>query len=211
MESWIRGLVDAAESRLASFARAISDRIVALYSWVAATLTNAKAALGRLASAIGNAGNYIISTASETYLTIRWAITIRAPALIKAARDEVISWATGIVLSAETKLRALVSTLDRWATAAVNSVTNLLTTFREWATERINATIETLTKTATLVYSLLTIPSRLASWLVAAMVDELWRYADRNADRIAQWARARSVSFVTSNIARIEGIISRLL
>lgn len=211
MEAWIRNLINSAESRSESLARAIADRIIALYSWVNTTYTKAKAALGRLASAAGNAGSYILSTASETYLTLRWLITVRIPAVLKAANDSLVKWATGVVNAAKTELKSLITTLNAWAQKAIATVTSLLNAFKKWATDKINGTIETLTKVAIIVYNLLTVPSRLASWLVAAMTRELWLYADRNADKIAQWARARSVSFVTSNIARIEGILSRLL
>lgn len=211
MIDWIRDLFNAAEAQLEAFARAISDRIAALYSWILAGLSAAKAAWGRFANALSTVRSRIIETVDAIKAALEWLIITYVPRKVKEARDALIKWATQVITAAVNGLKALVATLDRWAKAAIATVTNALAAFRKWATDKINATIVLLTKVATIVYNLLTVPQRLASWLVAAMARELWLYADRNADKIAAWARARSISFVTSNIARIEGIISRLL
>jgi len=211
MDAWFRAILSLAPSTIVSFARGVGDRFSALFGWLSRALGNAYVALATLASVAAHMRGAIVNIAREIIATLKWYITVRVPALVKSALDSAVRVATALVNAAKVEYKALIATLDRWVKLAVSAVSKAVTDLREWTLEQVNSIIVTLVKVRDIVYLLLTSPTRLASWLVAAMVREIWLYADRNADRIAMWARQKSVAFTVDMAKRIEQIIGRLL
>lgn len=211
MESWLRALLSLAPSSIQSFATGVRDRILALYSWVNKVLVGAFAGWVRFATALGHARNWITWAIGEGYLTMRWIATIRVPALIRFAVEAAIRGLVFAINAAEARAKALVTALTRLTNAAVASLTKTIADLRSWAVRKTNEIIATLIVVRDLVMTLLTSPTRLASWLAAAMTRELWLYADRNADKIFAWAQRRSLAYTVSAVKRIEQILGRIL
>lgn len=211
MEAWLRLILSVAPSSIASFARGVGDRLVSLYTWVNTALTKARTGWGTIATWIPHLRGAINNIVKEILTTIRWLLTVWIPGRISTAINNLRRLLTQAIDAARRELGALVATLRQWAIARVSDLTNALSTFRKWISERVDATIATLTRVRDIVYALLTSPQRLASWLVGAMVNELWTYANRNSDRIAIWVRRRSVAYTVEIVKQIEHIIARLI
>lgn len=211
MLAWLRLVLTVAPSSISAFSKAITDRVVAIYNWINDTVTKMRTGWGTIATWIPHLRGAINNIVKEILLTVRWILTVWVPGRISAAINALRTILTNAINALERKLTALITTLRQWAQARVNDLTNALATFRKWISDRVDAAIATLTRVRDIVYALLTSPQRLASWLVGAMVNELWAYANRNADRIALWARRRSVAATVDIAKQIEQIIARLL
>lgn len=211
MEAWIRSLLSLAPGVITSFATGVRDRILALYSWINTVLTGVFNAWGKLTSAVSRARDWVTWAIGEAYLTAKWTVQIRVPALIRAGVDNLRRALTALIDAAEVRLKATLTALDKWAKAAVAAVSKGLSDLRSWAITSVNSVRDKLTNVTAIVYALLTSPGRLAAWLVGAMIAEIWRYIDANVDRIFLWAQRRSVAYTVGAVKRIEQILGRLL
>lgn len=211
MEAWIAALINYVTSPLRDLVDAVKERISWVYSLISRVLKAVKAAQGRLFNAVANFRNWLVWAIGEGFLTLRWLILIRIPQAVANGRQVVIRWALGQIQSASNALRGLIQTLDRWARQQITGLLGGVAALKRWTTDRLNEVIGTLRRVRDVVFTLLTSPRRLATWLVGAMVDELWKYANGHADRIALWLRARSVRYTMSAANQIESIIARLL
>lgn len=211
MEAWIKNLINAARQALEDLGQAVTDRLLAFYNWVTKALTAVGGQFGRLLTAAGAVKTHLVSVVSEGLSTLTWLLKVRIPALIKAADEALRRWGAALVTAAKNELKGMLATLDKWAKSAWTTATKAIADLRSWATTQVNALLASLVYVRTIVVALLTSPARLASWLVGAMVSEIWRYADRNADRIILWAQRRSVAYTASMVGRIEQLLGRLL
>lgn len=211
MEEWINGLIGYVTSPLRDLISAVGERIGWVYSLIVRVLTSVKNAQGRLFNAVANFRNWITWAIGEAYLTLRWLITIKVPQMLANAQAALVRWATGAIQVSANALRSVILTLDRWIKARVSELLNTISDLRKWSLAQINSILDVLRRVRDIVYLLLTSPQRLAAWLVGAMTEELWRYANRNADKIAIWMRAKSVKYTLAAAGQIESIIARLL
>lgn len=211
MEAWIKSLINAARQALEDLGQAVSDRLLAFYNWVTKALTAVGSQFGRLLTAAGAVKTHLVSLASESLTTLAWLLRTRIPALIKAADDALRKWGSALITAAKNELKGLITTLDKWAKSAWATATQSISDLRTWARTQVNSLLANITWVRTQVVALLTSPARLASWLVGAMIAEIWRYADKNADRIILWAQRRSVAYTVSMVNRIEQLLGRLL
>lgn len=211
MEAWFRAILSLAPSTVQSLARGIGDRFATLLSWLAVIFANGRKYWLAISLAWNRLRTSLKDLATETVTTVRWLITVWVPGRITVAVNNLRTLLTTAINAARREATSLVTTLRNWATARVNELVNALSTFRTWITGRVNATIATLAQVRDIVVMLLTSPERLARWVVAAMVRELYSYADSNFDRIASWVRRKSVAYTVSAVKRIEDVIARLL
>lgn len=211
MEAWIKALLGLAPTSVQSFAGGVRDRLLTMYSWVSKAFIGGFAGWLKLTAVIALVRTWVVSPVREAYETLRWLATVRVPALISIAVTLLRTWATALVNLARAELKALVATLDKWTRAAVTKIVSAFNSFRAWATTNINQTIATLTAVKNIVVALLTVPSRLASWLVAAMLKEILSYTERNFARIFAWARQRSIAYAVDTVVRIEQVLGRII
>lgn len=211
METWFRAILSAAPSSIQTFARAVGDRFATLLSWLAVIFANGRKYWLAISLAWNRLRTSLKDLAIETVNSVRWLVTVWVPGRISVAVNNLRTLLTTAITAARREATALVTTLRTWATARVNELVNALATFRTWITSRINSTIATLTQVRDIVWMLLTSPERLAKWAIAAIVRELYSYADGNFDRIASWVRRKSVAYTVTAVKRIEDVIARLL
>jgi len=211
VEQWIAALISFATAPLRDIIDAISERISWVYSLIVRVLSSVKNAHARLFDAVANFRNWIEWAIGEGFLTARWIITIRIPKMIGNLLATVTKWTANELIKLNNAVRALISALDRWARLAVAALIKDVSSLKKWIVDQINAILNTLVRVRDIVYMLLIQPKRLATWLVGAMAEELWSYANKNADRIALWMRAKSVKYTLQAAGQIESIIARLL
>jgi hypothetical protein len=147
----------------------------------------------------------------ETYITLRWLLLTRIPALIRAARDAVVRWASSAIHTVDQAIRRVIATLDKWAKQAVASVTNALRQFRDWALGRINALIADAARLIRRVFGDWSTPAKLATWLIGAIWTAGLRLLYGQRDRIATWFLRTSTSFTLWLARSLESVIGRLM
>lgn len=211
MEAWIKALLGLAPTSVQSFAGGVRDRLLTMYSWVSKAFIGGFAGWLKLTAVVALVRTWVVSPVREAYETLRWLATVRVPALISIAVTLLRTWATALVNLARAELKALVATLDKWTRAQITKIISAFNSFKLWATTNINQTIATLTAVKNIVVALLTVPSRLASWLVAAMLKEILSYTERNFARILTWARQRSIAYAVDTVVRIEQVLGRII
>lgn len=211
MESWIKQLIAYAVGPVRELAEAVKNRIAGIW-----------ATIGRVFNGIHNAWSGLRTRArafllavhnfvGEIYSTIRWYITVRVPALLRSAARTMTDWVSKTVKWASDELRKIITTLDKWAKAAVKTVTNALRAFRDWALARINALLADAARLIKRVFTDWGTPARLATWLAAAMWSAFLRLLNGQRDRIATWFLRSSTAFTLWLARALEDIIGRML
>lgn len=209
--SWIYGILDNIPGIIAAPARRIADRIFSIFDDGIEFAVWLKSGFSYLWERGTWAVFYIRSFAAEAVTTAQWIITVRVPALISAAVTGIRTWTTNTITTVANAIKATVSTLDKWAKAAVASVTNALTSVRDWLLGKINSIADRIHRTVDLWYDRLTDPKKFAEWLIAALMGAIWRYVYANRDRIVSWFLKSSPSFTEWLARELDTILRRIL
>lgn len=209
--SFIYGLIGALPSILAGAARSIADRVWSVFDDAVSFAKYIRSAWEDLYAKGSWAFYYIRSFAAEVVTTTKWFITQRIPQLIAYAKDEIRTWTNIIVTFAVNAVKATVSTLDKWVKAAISSVTNALNSARTWLDGRINAITSRLAQTIDKWYDRLTNPSKMAEWLIGALISPLWRYIYAHRDKIVKWFLRSSPSFTEWLARELDAILRRII
>lgn len=211
MEEWIKDVVRGAVSGLRSAIDAVAQRLAAIYSFVLTILVNLKSAFGVAVNGIIQGLNKLIQFGRETYTTMRWIVVVRIPAVVSSAVNSAINWTVQQINNARLYARQLYDAVTKWAVEQIRSIIATINSFRDWAYAKVGGILTSIGRLNLLVFTLLTSPERMARWVIDALVAELWRYLDRNADRIFTYIRSRSIYYTLRFANRIEDMISRLL
>lgn len=208
---YIYGIISILPGILQGAARSIADRIFSIFDDGVEFAVWLKSGFQELWLRASWGFYYVRAFAAEAVSTVTWAITIRVPQLISTAATNVRTWATGVINSAITNVKAIISTLDKWAKNAVSSVTNALNSVRDWLLGKINALTARITNTVDKWYDRLSSPTKFAEWLVGAMVGALFRYIYSQRDRIATWFLRSSPSFTEWLARELEIILRKII
>jgi phage-related protein len=209
--SFIYGLIGALPSILSGAARSIADRIFSVFDDAIEFAKYIRSGWEDLFTKGSWAFYYIRNFAQEATTTVTWFIKQRIPALIAYAKDEIRTWTNTIITFAINGVKATLSTLDKWAKAAIATVTNALNTARSWLDARINAITSRLSQTVDKWYDRLTNPAKMAEWLFGALVAPFWRYIYNNRDKIVSWFLKSSPSFTEWLARELDAILRRIL
>lgn len=211
MDEWIRDLVDSATRGLRVLVDAVWERIAWVVSFIVGILVTLKNAWGIGLNGARHGLTKLVSVADEAYKTLYWLARVRIPQAVSAAKSEVVSWATTQVNNARTYAKALVLDITRWITDRLREARAFVDTLTNWISGKLAELFDTTGRTSRLVFSLLTSPQRMATWLIDAMVSESLRYLNRNADRLFTFVRHRTIYYTLQFADRIEDQLRRLL
>lgn len=211
MEEWVRDLISRATRGIKELAEAAWERFAWIHGFILSVLNGIKSAFGYFVNGAIHQLNKALSFAKEVYTTLRWVIITRIPQAVSAATTSITKWALGQIRAARDYAKGLYDTVIRWSVDRIREIGNTISNVRQWVSDRLTELYNLARKTGELVFTLLTSPQRMARWLVEAMVSELFRHIDRNADRIFTFVRQRSVYYTFRFADRLEDLISRLL
>lgn len=209
--TWIYDLIDKVPGFLSSPARWIADRIFGIFDDGIEFARWIKSGVEYLRAKGIWFADKVWMYAIDTYTTLRWLVDTRIPALLSAASITLRKWATSVINAAINAVKATLSTLDRWAKAAVSAVTNSLIAVRDWLLGKINALIDKLKHTVDVWYDRLTDPRKFAAWVIGAIVLALFNYAYANRDKIAAWFLRSSPAFTAWLARELETVLRRIL
>lgn len=211
MEEWIRQLIAKAVGPVRELAEDVRKRLSGIWSTVGRVFGQVRTNWTALRTRARGYINYSWNLGKETYTTLRWLLGTRIPALIASGRNAVIRWATDAINRAEGRVKALLSTLDRWAKQAYSGLTDRLAGLTRWVTDHLSRLWTLARATARRVSDLLTDPRKLAEWVMAPLVGAFWRYVHRQRDRIAGWFLRTSPAFTMWLARQLEDVLRRML
>lgn len=211
MEQWLRGLIDSAVGGLRGLIDAVWERITWVYN-VFVTLGYAlrdawNVALQRIRHFKRSIDNFALQIA----LTLYWIAWIRIPQEIGRLATDFTHWASQQIQAARNFARSIVDELTRWVVARLNDVRSFIDSVTRWVVTKFAEVTAAIKSIGTLVYQFLTDPSRLAEWILGALLAALWRHVDRNLDRIMLYMRERAIHHTMYFAARIESLLERLI
>lgn len=209
--AWIYGLIDALPGILSGPARAIADRIFSIFDDGIEFARWLKSGFDYLRVKGSWALFYIRNFAIETLTTIQWLVITRIPQLISIAASQLRTWATSVINGAINGVKSLVSTLRKWTEKAINAVNAAITKARDWLLGKINAITSRLSVTVDKWYDRMTNPTKMAEWLIAALMGPLFRYLNANKDKIAGWFINKSPAFTAWLARELDAILRRIL
>lgn len=211
MDKWIRDLINSVTAGLTALINAVAERIAWVYTAFVGFFIKVRSAHDTLVKGVMHGLTALLSVSRETYNTLRWLILIRIPTVVTNAVNSAVNWLVQFIANVRAYLEAVISNVIRWATEQIARIDSFIDRILRWVHDTINAIVTLLTRVASLVLALLTDPRHLAAWAIDAITREFLVWLDKNADRMFNLARERSVSYALRFAGRIEDMISRLL
>lgn len=211
IRGFVYGLVDHVPGFLRTPARYIADRVFGVWDDVSLVFRLARPSWLHLSGNLWDCIRTALYAIGEAAATLNWLVTVKIPAMVNHAADNITRWVSGQLNLLRTFATGIVNAAVDNFMRNLNALLNLLTVTRQWVTDRLSEVWRTLTTVAQLVASLLTDPGRLATWLVAAMFSALLRYFGAHVDAIAEYLWARRQRVIVDSVARIEALLARIL
>jgi phage-related protein len=209
--AWIYAFINLVPAIIAKPSRWIADRIFAVLDdgikfarWIgkgAATLATKASAF--LAS--------ILSLVVEVGLTLQWIVVVEIPRRISTAitaSQRLLSSAIGIVRDA---LKSLIDNLREWVVRRINEIINAANNLKNWALGEVNWLRDYLRNTVGKWYERLTDPVKFADWIIGAIINALFRYANQNMEKIARWFLTSSPAFAMWLARELEKLLGRMM
>lgn len=211
MLTYLRLLVSLLPGPLRAIATPLVDRLVAIWQWSESLARRVRDGWRRLQAGARRMRDGLDKLGRETFVTLRWLLSVRVPALLRTLRDDLVQWVTGRLrdlLLAVDQARRLV--LDLGARIR-NELLSRVDGLRRWLLEAIKDLVATVAALRDRALHLWGTPERLATWLAGAMWSALWRYAWSQMDRLtsALWRQRRVITLQI--LAEVERQIGRLL
>jgi hypothetical protein len=211
IREYIYAVADIFPGPLKTAARWVADRVFSVWDNVSAVFRVAIPRWGDLVEAAAHFGNWAMQTAIRAALAIRWIVLVRIPAAINALSQAVVSWTSNLINDVRNLLTSTRDWLLDQIRQRVNAVVDFINNVYRWTVDRLADIWETLSTVAKLVGSLLTDPTKLATWAIAAIWGAFWRFADQHVDAVVEFFWARRSIVVTRFVARAEALLERLL
>lgn len=211
MDKWIRDLIAAGVAGVQKLAKATWERLAWLYNLIVTIGLNVKNAWATLLNGVRYSTDRIRNTIREAYVTVYWLKNIWLPKVIGNAVNALSSVLMRLISETRKLAELGINVVRQWVQTLINGVVGTISNVIRWATREIAQLIDTVSKVAALVFMLLTSPSRMAKWLLAALVTEGVKYVDEHAESLFAWARSRSIQYTLRAATRIEEVLSRLL
>jgi hypothetical protein len=209
--TWIYAFINYVPAILAKPSRYIADRIFAVLDdgikfarWI-----------GKGAALLSNKGAVFLTSATnfavEVGLTLQWLYLIEIPRRILAATSALQKWIALTISAVRDALRALIDDLRAWVVRKVNEIISAANSLKDWALSEVNWLRNYLKNTVGKWYERLTDPTKFAEWIIGAIIGALFRYADKNKDRIARWFLDSSPAFAMWLARELDRLLGRLL
>lgn len=211
MKGFIYGLVNLVPGFLRGPADWIADRIYGVFNDAVKFALWLRSAFTRMPAAFKNLFIGLTNFVRESYTTLKWIIVTFVPRLINDAVLLLRRWVTSVLDLAVRTLRAVISTLERWARSAIAFVSETLRTFRNWAVGTIAQLWNNVTSLVKRVFDTWGTPARLAQWLLTALITLFWQYVYQQRDRIAAWFLRASPAFTRWLATELTKILARLI
>lgn len=211
MDRWIRDAINSVVQGTTALINAVLDRVMWVYNVFIGVFIRIRSAFDGAINGIRAHFTSLYGLANEVFATLYWIRYIFLPQFIHGAVTGAIDFLIGLLNDAITFIHSTIDTLRDWAIRQLNRIDAFVDQIIRWATTTFNTIWDTLTRVRDIVIMLLTDPKRLAVWAIDAIMGEVLRWIDRNADRIFQAVRQRSIAITMQAADRIEDMIARLL
>ncbi len=211
MTDWIRELITDVASGLRGLTVAVWQRLTWVYNVFVGVLTGIRRAWDNLYSRGAHFLNNVFSAAIELYYTLQWAVTVYIPQYVSARASALLSFLVSLIDSVRRYAQNIVQNIATWLSDRIQSLKTFATQAIHWIQTQINSIVDTLTRTVRIVFTLLTDPKRLASWVIDSIISEFMRWLDRNADRLFLTLRRRVIGYTVMFADRFEDMLRRLL
>lgn len=215
MSSWLAGaiawVVGLAFGPARNAIRGLGDIIRSTFAWLNLSIGELRrfaTGIHRTALAVGRSLNRF---ASEVWADFQHIYHTFVPAWFRNAVNTAKRWAEGAIADAIRFLLGLIGTFERWARSAINGLRSFIDGVSDWLWGWIRFLQDRINGLLGALRHVLSGASALASWLIGALLSELWKYVQRNETTIFRWMRDRSIAFTLWSANRLERIIARLL
>lgn len=205
---WLIGVSGGAVRRLAIYVRSLGQSLWSHVQSVAALARN------RFTSLLRSLNNLSITLGIWTAWAanqVRDLYNRYVPRVVRNAIRDVIRWARRQLSNLANDLFRTFREWRRWLTDRINSARRFAQSILDWASRQLSRLRSFVNGIIRNIQHVLGGPRRLADWLIGAMVEALWRYAQRNETRIGRWARDRSLAATLFVAGRLESLIRRVL
>lgn len=208
---WVRSLIDASVSGVASLAQAAMERVLWVYNTVVAIGMAARNGWGLLTTIARTWRDSTFRFAGKLYGTLWYIIHVRIPSMVQDAVTNVVQWTVSVVNAIDAKLTALIISVRDWLVARLNELWDFIRRIVDWIHTRLSEVWDTLGRVRDLVFLLLTDPSRMAAWVAGALLQYVLSFVWHNADALLDLFRQRATYYAGLVAARIEQVLVRLL
>jgi hypothetical protein len=211
MEAFLAGLINLLPGPLRPIAGPVVARLLAVWRWSQSLGVRVRGGW-RLALTGGlRLRDGLRRLAAEGFLTLRWIVEIRIPAIAGAAREAAIAWAS-------TQLAKLATTLDAARRFLIDLVARSVATLRAWVDAwraylvgLIAGAVNGLDRLLERVFRTWATPERLVAWIFGALWSALWRHVWANLDALAESVIRRRQAIALRVLTEAERIIGRVL
>lgn len=207
---WVGGLFKSGAGKIADLLKWVPHALQVLWNLVRGIGVNVGRAWTRLYQTIGAFTLQVEALAHAAYVKLRQVITQTIPAFARNTLVGAFRAASGLVGTLKAYVLGALQALSRYLSALVAELKAWTAQAVRWLTGIVGELRGVLSVVARRVDALLSAPERLVTWILAPLVKSLVRFADDNAQAIAEWLVPRAVKLVLRSIPRIEQTIADL-
>lgn len=149
--------------------------------------------------------------AYATYLALRQIIKTYIPVASHNAEVNADRYTDSKVGTLQGVLTALITLAVKTLTALIGVVTTALQGFEKFTIGKLGDIIDLLNKVVAIVGALLTDPTKLAAWLLHAMIAAIWSYIKDQQDAIAAWVGRNLLTLAVKSASMVEEWIVKFL
>lgn len=211
MDQWIASLVGFIGASVSTLARETAQRLMSLWKSVTGFFTRVQAGWNVLYNRARRWVDAQRRHALAVAMRLRWIVTIEIPRRISAIADSIVAWTREqidrAVRLAELGVRSVIDWAGRLITTAVAELRQL----RDWALREVAAIRARIQDLMSRVFDTLGSPTRLVEWILAPLVEALWRYALANVARIGALAFRYRQRIILTALDILEDVLVRIM
>lgn len=210
MEAFIASLIAAALGPVRSGIDAVSQRLSAIYHGFTDALGRAR---DGFVYWVGRGAHWATQQARHGLVVataLRWLVLVAIPRWIEARAAQLVAWSLGELGSLRNLAAGWVNAALGWVADRIAEGVAELARLRDWARAELAELAADARAVRDRVFGVLGSPERLVSWILAALLTALLRYALDNAERLAElaWTRRDLITNRTIDVAEqwIDGV-----
>lgn len=211
MPQWVKNLVDAATAGMRALADAAMERILWVYNIMVAIGVAARNGWGLLTYTAVYWRDATFRFAHRVHGTLWYIIFVRIPQVVGNAVNSTIAYLAALIIDLEQRITSIIIIVRDWLAARINDVIDFARRLRDWIAQEVSELWNLLTRTAELVFMLLTSPQRMAAWVAAALLQYVLAFLWQNIDAIVDLIRDRATHYAGLVALRIEHALVRFL
>lgn len=207
MEQWLYDWITRGLSGLQSLANAVATAIAAVYGAITSTIGRWLQAFAYILRSAQWCVTAAFRLASATWHFALWEAQTHLPKFVAAAVDTLRRWANSAINAASNILHALIDGVRRLAQSLVNELRTLLTGLLDKLGNTVGKAVKLLAQVAKMVFTLLTDPAVMATWIAGHIVQAVARWARGNAETLVRIIIVNAVRATYSMAGLLERII----